>query len=64
MNTCKMRNNITLYIHIGEDKFEKVLAYHQHSAGIGSIKQTEVPPKQTHDYCKLVSDKVHDLEEE
>ena len=33
-------------------------------AGLGFIKQTEVPPKQTHDYRKLVSDKVHDLEEE
>ena len=51
----------------GEDKieFEKVLGYHQHNrAGLGSIKQTEVPPKQTHDYRKLVSHKVHDLEEE
>ena len=51
----------------GEDKieFEKVLGYHQNNrAGLGSIKQTEVPPKQTHDYLKLVSDKVHDLEEE
>ena len=51
----------------GEDKieFEKVLGYQQHNrAGLGSIKQTEVPPKQTHDYLKLVSDKVHDLEEE
>ena len=51
----------------GEDKieFEKVLGYHQHNrAGLGFIKQTEVPPKQTHDYRKLVSDKVHDLEEE
>ena len=51
-----------------EDKieFEKVLGYYQHNcAGLGSIKQTEVPPKQTHDYRKLVvSDKVHDLEEE
>ena len=50
----------------GEDKieFEKVLGYHQHNrAGLGFIKQTEVPPKQTHDYRKLVSDKVHDLEE-
>ena len=45
--------------------FEKVLGYHQHNrSGLGSIKQTEVPPKQTHDYRKLVSDKVHDLEEE
>ena len=37
----------------GEDKieFEKVLGYHQHNrAGLGSIKQTEIPPKQTHDY--------------
>ena len=37
----------------GEDKieFEKVLGYHQHNcAGLGSMKQTEVPPKQTHDY--------------
>ena len=51
----------------GEDKieFEKVLGYHQHNrAGLGFIKQTEVPPKQTHVYRKLVSDKVHDLEEE
>ena len=51
----------------GEDKieFEKVLGYHQHNrAGLGSIKQTELPPKQTHDYRKLVSDKVHELEEE
>ena len=51
----------------GEDKieFEKVLGYHQHNcSGLGSIKQTEVPPKQTHDYRKLVSDKVYDLEEE
>ena len=51
----------------GEDKieFEKVLGYHQHNhAGLDFIKQTEVPPKQTHNYRKLVSDKVHDLEEE
>ena len=51
----------------GEDRieFEKVLGYQQHNrAGLGFIKQTEVPPKQTHDYRKLVSDKVHDLEEE
>ena len=51
----------------GEDKieFEKVLGYHQHTrTGLGSIKQTEVPPKQTHDYHRLLSDKVHDLEEE
>ena len=51
----------------GVDKieFEKVLGYYQHNrAGLGSIKQTEVPPKQTHDYRKLVSDKVNDLEEE
>ena len=36
----------------GGDKieFEKVLGYHQHNrAGLGSIKQTKVPPKQTHD---------------
>ena len=31
---------------------------------LGLIKQTEIPPKQTHDYRKLVSDKVRDLEEE
>ena len=45
----------------GEDKieFEKVLGYHQHNrAGLGFIKQTEVPPNQTHDYHKLVSEKV------
>ena len=49
----------------GEDKieFEKVLGYHQNNhAGLGFIKQTEVPPKQAHDYRKLVSDKVHYLE--
>ena len=49
----------------GEDKieFEKVLGYHQHNhAGLGFIKQTEVPPIQAHDYRKLVSDKVHYLE--
>ena len=51
----------------GEDKieFEKVLGYHQHNhAGLGSIKQTEVPAKLTHDYRKLVSDKVPDMQEE
>ena len=48
----------------GEDKikFEKILGYNR--AGLGSIKQTEVPQKQIHDYRKLVSDKVHELEEE
>ena len=48
----------------GEDKieFEKVLGYHPHNrAGLGFIKQTEVPPKQTHDYRKLVSDKVNEI---
>ena len=52
-------------IYIGEYKieFEKVLGYHQHNRA-GFIKQTEVPPKQTRDYPKLVSDKVDDLEEE
>ena len=46
-----------------EIEFEKVLGYHQHNrAGLGFIKQTEVTPKQTHDYRTLVSDKVHDLE--
>ena len=51
----------------GEDKiyFEKVLGYHQHNrAGLGSIKHQEVPPIQSHDYRKLVSEKVHELEEE
>ena len=49
----------------GEDKieFEKVLGYHKHNRA-GFIKQTEVPAKQTRGYHKLVSDKVHDLEEE
>ena len=51
----------------GEDKidFERILGYHQHNrAGLGSIKHNEVPSKQSHDYRKLVSDKVRDLEEE
>ena len=51
----------------GEEKidFERILGYHQHNrAGLGSIKRAEVPLKQTHDYRKLVSSKVQELEEE
>ena len=59
--------NVEEVVKQGEDKidFERVLGYHQHNrAGLGSIKHTKVPSKQTHDYRKLVSDKVQDLEEE
>ena len=51
----------------GEEKieFERVLGYHQlNRAGLGSVKHSPLPAKNTHAYRKLVSDKVSDLEEE
>ena len=51
----------------GEEKlhFEQILGYHQtNKAGFGSIKKPVLPDKSSHEYRKLVSSKVDDLQEE
>ena len=45
--------------------FNKILGYHQtHKAGFGSLSLPEVPPKQSHEYRKLLSSLVTEFDEE
>ena len=45
-------------------EFQKVIGYHQTSrAGFGSFKSPSIPPKNSHEYRRLVSDLVGEVDE-
>ena len=45
-------------------EFKKILGYHQtNRAGFGSLSIPEIPPKRSHQYRKLVSDVVEELDD-
>ena len=45
-------------------EFQKVIGYHQTSrAGFGSFKSPSIPPRNSHEYRRLISDLVGEVDE-